>query len=217
MNNHHKALLKPSQKRIWSVCQHVKTKQDARSLPVLFLFKIILKNACLMSFWSARSPLCFLSYPMSHVTQRVQGEDPWKEFFSVCFGPHFPLWLLRRSGQGWQLLKDALLLPRTPGDSSLPHLYKVKSSNCRISLQTEFLLSPLTTVVNYKLVRGVFDCEECEWWRGETIQKLGKRKSEVASPNTQTCTHTGALALCRETSQTRVNLFFIGLCARDLL
>lgn len=87
---------------------------------------------------------------MSCVTPKDLRQDCWTGFFYVCFRRCFPLLHLRRSGQAWQLLKDALHLPRAPGEGSPNSYAKSTSPNWRISLQAKFFLSTLTTAVNYK-------------------------------------------------------------------
>lgn len=72
--------------------------------------------------------------------------------------------------------KTPFFCPSPPGRAASNIYAKSTSPNCRISLQTKFLLSPLTTAVNYKAGRGgaqmwatVRGGDAESWWKKSSV------------------------------------------------
>lgn len=110
---------------------------------------------------------------MSCVTSKDSVEDLWQGFLCVCIlNPTSPF----TSQEVWAGLAGPQRRPSfalCPWGGQPPNSYaKSTSPNCRIGLQAKFFLSPLTTAVNYKSSRGVF---ECDWRRCRNAVEGGKK------------------------------------------
>lgn len=172
--------------------------------------------------WPVGSHLSFQRLTWCPVwPQRIQGKTVGRGSSVCVFDLASPSSISGGPDRPGSPSKTPFFCPAPLGRAA-PNIYaKSTSPNCRISLQAKFFLSPLTTAVNYKSGGGVF---ECEWQRDEATQKhsgrKGKKPGNISSYITDTIhtrMHTGTLDFFRRTSQTTVNLFFIGLCGRDLL
>lgn len=123
---------------------------------------------------------------------RIQGET-YGNGSSVCFRAHFPLWISGGPSRPGSPSKTPFFCP-VPLGRPAPNIYaKSTSPNCRISLQAKFLLSPLTTAVNYKSSAGVWVTAR----RGdlETQRKGEKKPGNISSYITEARMrmHTGTL------------------------
>lgn len=149
--------------------------------------------------------------PMSRVTQRIQWKTVGRSSSLCVLDPTSSSGISGGPARPGSPSKTAFFCPLSLGSAASDIYAKSTSINCGVSLQAKFLLSPLTTAVNYKTGRGVFELE----WQWEEAKKRSPETFFVH--HKLKTTHTATLGFSRWTSQTTVNLFFIGLCGWDLL